>query len=140
MDANEFEYWKAASTTGDSSNQLREMWFNLEAGAPPQRQEPDEQRPGKRDGSVFVLPSHRTQENQAGEVRCVRGGVYAEAQQESEVVRKFRVQQDSRQDISRIAVGVKARVDRLKAIGNGQVPQCATEAWRRLIDRIMADK
>jgi hypothetical protein len=25
---------------------------------------------------------------------------------------------------------VAARVDRLKAIGNGQVPQCAAEAWR----------
>jgi hypothetical protein len=27
---------------------------------------------------------------------------------------------------------VAARVDRLKAIGNGQVPQCAAEAWRIL--------
>jgi DNA (cytosine-5)-methyltransferase 1 len=29
-----------------------------------------------------------------------------------------------------------SRVDRLKAIGNGQVPQCAAEAFTRLIDRI----
>jgi DNA (cytosine-5)-methyltransferase 1 len=28
--------------------------------------------------------------------------------------------------------GVGARVDRLKAIGNGQVPLCAAEAWRIL--------
>jgi hypothetical protein len=27
---------------------------------------------------------------------------------------------------------VAARVDRLKAIGNGQVPQCAALAWRIL--------
>jgi hypothetical protein len=27
---------------------------------------------------------------------------------------------------------VAARVDRLKAIGNGQVPLCAAEAWRIL--------
>jgi hypothetical protein len=27
---------------------------------------------------------------------------------------------------------VAARVDRLKAIGNGQVPQCAASAWRIL--------
>ena len=32
----------------------------------------------------------------------------------------------------RVAHGVAARVDRLKAIGNGQVPQCAAEAWRIL--------
>ena len=32
----------------------------------------------------------------------------------------------------RIANGVAARVDRLKAIGNGQVPLCAATAWRLL--------
>jgi hypothetical protein len=29
---------------------------------------------------------------------------------------------------------VAARVDRLKAIGNGQVPLCAATAWRLLND------
>ena len=32
----------------------------------------------------------------------------------------------------RVAVGVKHRAPRLKAIGNGQVPLCATTAWRLL--------
>jgi hypothetical protein len=31
---------------------------------------------------------------------------------------------------------VAARVDRLKAIGNGQVPLCAATAWRILNDEI----
>ena len=35
-------------------------------------------------------------------------------------------------DVGRVADGVAARVDRLKAIGNGQVPQCAAYAWRIL--------
>lgn len=35
-------------------------------------------------------------------------------------------------DVGRMAHGVAARVDRLKAIGNGQVPQCAAAAWRML--------
>jgi len=35
-------------------------------------------------------------------------------------------------DVGRVAHGVAARVDRLKAIGNGQVPQCAAAAWRLL--------
>lgn len=35
-------------------------------------------------------------------------------------------------DVGRVANGVAARVDRLKALGNGQVPQCAAEAWRLL--------
>jgi DNA (cytosine-5)-methyltransferase 1 len=35
----------------------------------------------------------------------------------------------------RMADGVAARVDRLKAIGNGQVPLCAATAWRILTER-----
>ena len=34
--------------------------------------------------------------------------------------------------LGRVADGVAARVDRLKAIGNGQVPLCAATAWRIL--------
>ncbi len=35
-------------------------------------------------------------------------------------------------DVGRVAHGVAARVHRIRAIGNGQVPQCAAEAWRLL--------
>ncbi len=35
-------------------------------------------------------------------------------------------------EIRGVVDGVAGRVDRLKAIGNGQVPQCAAEAWRIL--------
>jgi len=35
-------------------------------------------------------------------------------------------------NICRVANGVASRVDRLKAIGNGQVPLCAATAWRIL--------
>ena len=35
-------------------------------------------------------------------------------------------------DVGRVAHGVAARVDRLKAIGNGQVPRVAATAWRIL--------
>jgi DNA (cytosine-5)-methyltransferase 1 len=35
-------------------------------------------------------------------------------------------------DVGRMADGVAAGVDRLKAIGNGQVPLCAATAWRIL--------
>jgi DNA (cytosine-5)-methyltransferase 1 len=39
---------------------------------------------------------------------------------------------ESEPDLGRVADGVAARVDRLKAIGNGQVPLCAATAWRLL--------
>jgi DNA (cytosine-5)-methyltransferase 1 len=35
-----------------------------------------------------------------------------------------------------MADGVAARVDRLKAIGNGQVPQVAAIAWELLTERL----
>lgn len=35
-------------------------------------------------------------------------------------------------DVGRVADGVAYRVDRLKALGNGQVPACAATAWRML--------
>jgi DNA (cytosine-5)-methyltransferase 1 len=38
-------------------------------------------------------------------------------------------------NVGRVANGVAARVDRLKAIGNGQVPLCAATAWRFLTGR-----
>ena len=39
-------------------------------------------------------------------------------------------------NVGRVANGVADRVDRLKAIGNGQVPLCAATAWRLLNERI----
>jgi len=38
----------------------------------------------------------------------------------------------SEPNVGRVADGVAARVDRLKAIGNGQVPLCAATAWNLL--------
>jgi DNA (cytosine-5)-methyltransferase 1 len=39
---------------------------------------------------------------------------------------------ESEPDVGRVANGVAHRVDRLKALGNGQVPRCAATAWRML--------
>lgn len=38
-------------------------------------------------------------------------------------------------DVDRVANGLAFRVDRLKAIGNGQVPAVAARAWQILLDR-----
>jgi len=39
--------------------------------------------------------------------------------------------------LDRVADGMVDRVDRLKAIGNGQVPLCAATAWNALNDRLI---
>ena len=38
--------------------------------------------------------------------------------------------------VGRVADGVAARVDRLKAIGNGQVPQVVAAVWRKLSESL----
>jgi DNA (cytosine-5)-methyltransferase 1 len=39
-------------------------------------------------------------------------------------------------NVGRVADGVAARMDRIKAIGNGQVPLCAATAWKLLTERL----
>ena len=43
---------------------------------------------------------------------------------------------DIEPNVGRVADGVAARVDRLKAIGNGQVPAVAATAWKLLIEEM----
>jgi DNA (cytosine-5)-methyltransferase 1 len=43
-------------------------------------------------------------------------------------------------NMGRVAYGMASRVDRLKAIGNGQVPLCAATAWRLLKERLDGQK
>ena len=43
---------------------------------------------------------------------------------------------DIEPDVGRVADGVAARVDRLKAIGNGQVPAVAATAWKLLTEEM----
>jgi hypothetical protein len=42
--------------------------------------------------------------------------------------------------IPRVATGIKDRVNRLKALGNGQVPLCAAAAWHILTQNFFAPK
>ena len=39
-------------------------------------------------------------------------------------------------NVGRVVDGMASRMDRLKAIGNGQVPLCAATAWKLLIERL----
>jgi hypothetical protein len=128
----EIKYWQAASATHDSGCFLREMWFNIEAGAPPQGWQPDEQRSAECAGSMFAMPPRAAQAPDDDGMCDLRDDVPTEAGSESCPVREFELQQGARQAISRVAVGISNRVDRLRCIGNGQVPAVAALAWRVL--------
>jgi len=72
--------------------------------------------------------------------RCHKGGEFHDAQGWEESLRHARLGGGvpdwyaSEPDVGRVADGVAARVDRLKALGNGQVPACAAAAWRVLTE------
>jgi len=70
--------------------------------------------------------------SEAGDLQDMRDDIPAETGEAGEVVRETGMRERERATISRVAVGVKDRVSRLKAIGNGQVPEVARLAWEIL--------
>jgi hypothetical protein len=130
-----FRDWKEKSAAGvpDSGRrQVRPLWWDDDPSETPYRPRSDEQRDEQYCAFVRELPCEGAQEDQANDLRDLRLGVSAETQQEGDALRVCAMPEREGETISRVAVGVTARVDRLKAIGNGQVPQCAAEAWRIL--------
>jgi hypothetical protein len=106
---------RCASMAGQEAPEgcLRGVRVHQEAACSPLRPEPIKQRPEQLANALPALPrllAHNSQEAWAS-------GRFEDA-------------------IPRVAVGVTARVDRLKAIGNGQVPQCAAAVWRRLTSTV----
>jgi len=72
--------------------------------------------------------SEEAKQGMVGQVRFAECGVDRNWwQREPEYVPRT-----TQRNVGRVADGVAARVDRLKAIGNGQVPLCAATAWRIL--------
>jgi hypothetical protein len=71
---------------------------------------------------------------EAGNVQDLRGSLQAKEDTPCDAVRQRAVCGGEREKIGRVAVGVLNRVDRLRCLGNGQVPAVAALAWRLLGD------
>ena len=142
-----WKHWKESSAAHFQSNVLREMWFDRDPATPPQGSQPVEQRAGECGSPVPTMPqggSHDRwnmgkRESGVSDLQSVRQGISAEA--DATVVNMQRCVpvgmgadqcREAMEYVPRVATGVMARVDRLKAIGNGQVPRVAATAWRIL--------
>ena len=68
--------------------------------------------------------------------RCERTQISSEWQQPTKQFADGPSWWQTEPRLDRVAHGVAARMDRLKAIGNGQVPLCAATAWKLLSERI----
>jgi len=135
LEREHFEYWQEKSAAGVSDcggRQVRALWFDQDPSETPYRPRSNEQRAGQHRTTMRGLPCETTQDNPACDLPNLRAGVSAETQQESNALRGCAMPEREGETISRVALGVTARVDRLKAIGNGQVPAVAAAAWRML--------
>jgi len=74
------------------------------------------------------LESHR----EIGNTKTARGQKWSWASEQTTIPIRPQIQHEDAVGCARDIDEVAARVDRLKAIGNGQVPLCAATAWRIL--------
>jgi hypothetical protein len=130
-----FSDWKEKSAAGVSHNGecgLRAVWWGKDPSETPYRPQYDEQCHEQYRVSMCGVSCGGTQENQTCDMRDLRNRVQSETQQQGDFMRIIAMPEPEGETISRVAMGIIARVDRLKALGNGQVPLVAATAWRIL--------
>lgn len=144
-----FDDWQQrtqASAENLSGGNMRVMWWDNDPSETPYRPRPAEQRAGQHTDSLSELPQGDTRSQwHMGERSSIGGGmqdmwdgISAETESPVNTLRKSRLPEGEGETISRVAVGIKERVNRLKALGNGQVPIVAAVAWNVLSKEICA--
>jgi hypothetical protein len=139
----EFKRWSKASTEAlQESSCLRTVWWDSDpsqASSGSQHIQQPEQQCGD---SLRQMPRGAARQpalegsHQGQDLPVLREDLHLHQAQREDLQQGMRQQvgMDETPFAPRIANGVMARVDRLKAIGNGQVPLCAATAWRILSD------
>lgn len=139
--ANEqFDKWSQDGSAVVRGDRMRPVWFDAEPTQAPQGPKPVQQRAEQCGDSLRAMPRIGAQTTDAGGMQGLRNDIHAEALTEGDCVQpgvSFGMGEvvGGETLVPRVASGVTARVDRLKALGNGQVPLCAAEAWRMLAAR-----
>jgi len=121
--------------------EMSRMWFNGELASASSRLQ---QATGSRDNLCEVsCEASPSSEDKNERVPLLSEDLYfREAQDDNvqptlcEQIRMGKTWWDKEPNVPRVGNGLKYRTDRLKAIGNGQVPLCAAEAFRQLQERI----
>ncbi len=136
-----FKYWQEASATHlQRAEGVRELWWDFDPAAPPQGRGYDEQRTGEHPDPMcevsrkFPRETEVDEPQQETELPALRSDIYLQ-EVEGEILQSElckSIGMGAEEVLPRVAHGVKNRVDRLKAIGNGQVPEVARLAWNIL--------
>jgi len=139
----EFQRWKEASAAAlQASSCLRTLWWERDpsqASSGSQHLQQPEQQCG---GALQQMPRVTAREpalegsHEGQDLPVLREDLHLHPGQGEDMQQGVWQQTgvDEAPYAPRVANGVAARVDRLKAIGNGQVPLCAATAWQLLTE------
>jgi hypothetical protein len=139
----EFKRWSEASAAAlQESACMRTMWWDSDpsqASSGSQHIQQPEQQCG---GALQQMPRGAACQpplegsHQGQDLPVLREDLHLHQGQGEDMQQGMRQQtgMDEAPFAPRVANGVTARVDRLKAIGNGQVPLCVATAWRLLTE------
>ena len=137
----EFERWAQESATHKQSfGKMRTMWWDSDPSQTPLRSQPIQQSQIKHSDSLSDLSRDITRQremersHQGEDLSVLRNSVHIQTS-EGENLQSGMWEQtsmDEAQIVPRVGQSIVGRMERIKAIGNGQVPLCAATAWRIL--------
>jgi DNA (cytosine-5)-methyltransferase 1 len=137
----EFQRWQEASATAiQSAGALRTMWWDSDPSQTPLGQQHIKQSEKQHSNSLSEMSRSITRKSemegsfQGSDLSVLRDDIHIQKTKGENLQSGMWEQtcMDETQIVPRVDNDVIARVDRLKAIGNGQVPLCAATAWRIL--------
>ena len=141
IDSKEYQRWKETSTkTFQKSDQLREMWWGNDPSQASFGQQPNEQSEQQHCNAVPQMPRDTSRQREmegsyeGTNLPLLCNNIYV-SESKAENVQSGMWEQigmDETKIVPRTDKNIVARVDRLKSIGNGQVPLCAATAWELL--------
>jgi hypothetical protein len=141
----EFERWKKKSSASlQESGLLRTMWWDRDPSQTPFRPQHDEQQSQQHSDSLSEMPwsdprkREMERSHQGQNVPVLRQNIHIQTTEGKDLQQGMwqQIGMDEAQIVPRVAENITARVDRLKAIGNGQVPAVAATAWQLLTEEI----
>lgn len=137
-----FDDWKfrtQGSTKTFSSDSMCCVWWRADPSETPYRPQSNEQRSRECADTLSSVPQSGThesrglgeEENGSKELRDLRFNISTK-EASGQIMQEPALPENEGEIIRRTAVGINHRVDRLKAIGNGQVPAVVRLAWETL--------
>jgi hypothetical protein len=141
FDTKEFERWQKASAKAiQGIGEMRAMWWDADPSQAPHGQQPTEQPKQQHSNSLSEMSWNASRERplersqQGSDLSLLRTDVCLQEAKRKDLQSGVWEQTclDETQIVPRVGGTGIARVDRLKAIGNGQVPLCAATAWKVL--------